>query len=184
MGKRVKIQTELTAEDLQERYPASSDPVERTHWHILWQIKEGKSPKEVALLLGYTARWVRTILHRWNAEGEKGIRDRRHEAPGSQPLLSIALQQELRELIKEPPEDGGLWSGPKVALWMAEKLGRSIDPRRGWDALQRLGYSTRVPRPEHGKMDPEQAEEFKNRQCNDPVHTWYTFKRRKLIKFP
>ena len=161
MVKRVKVQTDLTKEELQERYRQSKDVVERTHWHILWQVKEGKSPREVGEQLGYSARWVRTIVQRWNQQGERGIRDHRHEIVGNQPLLSVQQQVELAEVLKHPPADGGLWSGPKVARWMQEQLGRPVDPRRGWDALQRVGYSTRVPRPQHAKADPEQQEEFK-----------------------
>ncbi|MGH2478736.1 MAG: winged helix-turn-helix domain-containing protein [Ktedonobacteraceae bacterium] len=161
MGKRVKIQTNLTTEELQERYRHTKEAVERTHWHILWLLKEGKSPREVAELLGYTARWVRTIIQRWNAQGEKGIRDHRKNAPGCQALLSPPLQEELREALQHPPEDGGLWSGPKVAQWMQKRLGREVAPQRGWDYLQQLGYSTRVPRPQHAKADEAEQQAFK-----------------------
>ena len=34
----------MTAEMLHECYRKAKDPVERTYWHMLWQIKEGKSP--------------------------------------------------------------------------------------------------------------------------------------------
>src|SRR5258708_5237968 len=118
MVKRVKVQTDLTKEELQERYRQSKDVVERTHWHILWQVKEGKSPREVGEQLGYSARWVRTIVQRWNQQGERGIRDHRHEIVGNQPLLSVQQQVELAEVLKHPPADGGMWSGPKVARWM------------------------------------------------------------------
>jgi transposase len=161
MAKRVQVQTELTAEELHERYRQTQDAVERTHWHILWQIKEGKSPREVAELIGYTPRWVRTRVQRWNAQGEGGIRDHRREIDVSRPLLSRERQSELAEVLKNPPADGGLWSGPKVAPWMQEQLGRAVDPRREWDALQRRGDSTRVPRPQHAKADPAKQEEFK-----------------------
>jgi hypothetical protein len=66
-------------------------------------------------LLGYTARWVRTVVQRWNAQGEEGIRDQRHDIVGSPALLSPTLQQELRAALQQSPEDGGLWNGPKVA---------------------------------------------------------------------
>ena len=135
--------------------------MERTHWHMLWLVKEGKSPREVAELLGYTARWVRTIIGRWNATGEEGMADHRHEIDVSRPLLSLQLQAELGEALQEPPADGGLWNGPKVAQWMQERLGRPVDPRRGWDALQRLGFSPRVPRPQHAKADPVEQEALK-----------------------
>ena len=81
MGKRAEVKTEMTAEMLYERYRRAKDPVERTHWHMLWQVKEGKSPQEVAEVFGYTAGWVRKMIRRWNAAGEAGITDhRRHPA--------------------------------------------------------------------------------------------------------
>ncbi len=161
MAKRVEVQTDLTAEELQKRYRQTTDSVERTHWHILWQAKEGKTPREVAELLGYTARWVRTIMQRWNAEGEAGIRDHRQDIDVSRPLLSAHQQEDLAAALQEPPEDGGLWSGPKVAQWMQRTLGREIAPQRGWDYLQRVGYSSRVPRPQHAKADAEVQQTFK-----------------------
>src|SRR5215469_9780636 len=88
MGKRVKIQTTSTAEELHERYRQAKDAVERTHWHILWRAVEGKTPQTIAEPLGYTARWVRTVIGRWNAQGEGGIRDRRHAIDVSRPQLS------------------------------------------------------------------------------------------------
>ena len=161
MGKRVKIQTDSTAEELHERYRQAKDAVERTHWHILWLAKEGKTPHMIAEQLGYTARWVRTVIGRWNAQGEAGIRDRRHEIDVSRPLLSPELQEELAAALQAPPADGGLWSGPKVAQWMQQRLGRNVAPQRGWDYLQRLGHSSRVPRPQHAKADEAVQQEFK-----------------------
>jgi transposase len=161
MARRVQVQTDLTKEELQEHYRQSRDAVERTHWHMLWLLKEGKSPREVAELLGYTARWVRTVVQRWNAQGEEGIRDQRHDIVGSPALLSPTLREELRTALQQPPEDAGLWSGPKVAQWMQQRLGREVAPQRGWDYLQRLGHSTHVPRPQHAKTDEATQQEFK-----------------------
>lgn len=139
MAKRVKVKTELTADELRERYRKASEAVERTHWHILWLIKEGHTPEEVAQQVGYTARWVRTIVGRYNCQGVQGINNHRLGLPGAKPLLSPEQQKELSEALQERPDDGGLWSGPKVALWIQDKIGRPVDPRRGWDYLQRLG---------------------------------------------
>ncbi|HZU03503.1 MAG TPA: winged helix-turn-helix domain-containing protein [Ktedonobacteraceae bacterium] len=161
MAKKIEVKTEETAEALHERYRKAKDPVERTHWHILWLLKEGKSSQEVAELVGYSAGWVRTIVRRWNRAGEQGIKDHRRQLPGAKPLLNAEQQAELACALQQPPSDGGLWSGPKVAAWMQAKVGRSVDERRGWDYLQRLGYSARVPRPQHAKADKAQQEAFK-----------------------
>ena len=161
MGKRVKIQTEYTAEELHERYRHAKDPVERTHWHMLWLAKEGKTPQVIAEQLGYPARWVRTVIGRWNAQGEAGMRDHRHAIDVSRPLLSAQQQEELAAVLQAPAADGGLWSGPKVAQWMQQRLGRPVAAQRGWDYLRRRGYSTRVPRPEHAKADQATQQLFK-----------------------
>jgi len=161
MAKRVTVTTELTTEELHERYRSATNAVERTHWHILWLMKEGHTPEEIAKMLGYTARWVRTIVQRWNRAGEQAVVDHRRTLPGARPLLSIEQQEELNQALDQPPADGGLWSGPKVAAWMQERLGHPVDPRRGWDYLQRLGRSTRVPRPQHEESDQATQQAFK-----------------------
>ena len=107
MAKRVTVNTELTTEELHERYRSTSDAVERTHWHILWLIKEGHTPDEVAFMLGYTARWIRTIIGRWNQAGEQAIHDHRRTLPGVPPLLSLEQQKELEQALEQPPADGG-----------------------------------------------------------------------------
>ena len=161
MGKRVKIQTELTQEELYRRYRRAKNAIEGIHWYILWQAKEGKTPQQIAEQLGYTARWVRRIIGRWNERGEEGMRDHRQDAAGSPMLLSQEEQEELRVALQHPPADGGIWSGPKVAQWMQQRLGRTVAPQRGWDYLQRLRYSSRVPRPQHAKADEASQQEFK-----------------------
>jgi len=161
MGKRVRIQTEMTTEELYSRYRRAKNAVERIHWYILWQAKEGKTPEQIAEQLGYTARWIRTIIGRWNHGGEEGIRDHRQDAAGSPMLLSQEEQEELRVALQQPPEDGGIWSGPKVAHWMEQRLGRKVAAQRGWEYLRRLRYRTRGPRPEHAKADQATQQAFK-----------------------
>src|SRR5689334_15077127 len=112
-------------------------------------------------MLGYTARWIRTIVSRYNRAGEAAILDRRRMQKGHPPLLTASQQKELDQALELPPADGGLWTGPKVAAWMQERLGREVDPRRGWDYLQRLGRSSRVPRPQHEQSDEATQQAFK-----------------------
>lgn len=51
-------------------------------------------------------------------------------------------------LQKRPP-DGGLWTGPKVARYVADRWGVGVDPTTGWRWLRALGFTLRVPRPAH-----------------------------------
>src|SRR5579863_9831846 len=135
MAKRVEVKTELRAEELHERYRKATNPVERTHWHIVWLLKEGHTAGEVAERIGYSARWIRPIVGRSNQAGEEAMSDHRRTLPGAPPLLTAEQHKELDQALQECPTDGGFWSGPKVALWMQERIGRPVDGRRGWDYM-------------------------------------------------
>src|SRR4029453_19066588 len=82
-------------------------------------------------------------------------------------LLTPALLAALARRLETPPEDGGVWSGPKAAAWMARHLGRAaVHPQRGWDALRRLGWSLQSPRPRHPRTaSPEQRAALKKRSA-------------------
>lgn len=86
------------------------------------EMKESHTPNEIASMLGYTARWIRTIVESYNRGGEAAILDHRQTLPGAPCLLSVEQQKELDDALDQPPTDGGLWSGPKVAAWIAERL--------------------------------------------------------------
>ncbi len=83
--------------------------------------------------------------------------DRRARNAGAQPLLDEAGEAALKAALAEPPHDGGLWTGPKVAAWMGARLGRKVWPQRGWDYLRRLEHSLQVPRHAEAASAQEQA---------------------------
>src|SRR5215472_5749145 len=72
---------------------------------------------------------------------------------------TIGKDQQPR--IDQRQRNGGLWTGPKVATWMGEQLGRKVHPQRGWEALKRAGFSRKLPRPRHYQADPTKQEAFK-----------------------
>jgi transposase len=163
MPKRIEIKPHLSIEQLAARYRESKDVVERSHYQMIWLLAQGQTTAEVAQVTGYTAYWVRVIARRYNAQGDSGLSDLRHVNPGGECMLSAAQQAELEQALQSPPADGGLWSGPKVARWMAALLGRSVHEQRGWDYLRRLGYSAQLPRPRHAKANAEEQAAFKKR---------------------
>ena len=146
----------LSTAELGQRFRAARQPIERSHLQIVWLLSQGRREREVAAVTGYGQRWVAEIVRRSNAEGPAGLGDRRNQNPGARPLLHEEDKAALNAILAEPPADGGLWTGPKdgqrrCPSWMTARLGRKIWPQRGWDYLQKLGYSSQVPRPRHAK---------------------------------
>jgi transposase len=157
----MKLEEHLSVEELKNRYREAQDPVERSHYQILWLLAGGESAKGVAQITGYSARWVSEVARRYNEGGAPALGDRRHQNPGGRFLLTEDERRELAEALEGPAPDGGLWSGPKVASWIEEKTGTKTYPQRGWVYLKRLGYSLKSPRPRHKKADEEAQEAFK-----------------------
>jgi transposase len=110
----------------------------------------GKSIGEASELVGFHRNWVRTFLKRYNEQGPDAVADQHQLHPGGrEPYLTPEQQQELEQAIARPAPDGGLWTGPKVSAWIAERTGRRIYPQLGWAYLQKLGFVRREPRPQH-----------------------------------
>ncbi len=161
MPRCLTVAPQLGNAELEHRYRACRDAVERSHWQMLWLVAGGHHVPAVARLTGYSVPWVRTIVHRYNAEGPAGIVDQRQHSRGHPPLLSPALRAELAEALDGPGPDGGLWTCRTVAAWMAARLGRPVGEPRGWEAMRALGFSPQRPRPRATNADPVAQAAFK-----------------------
>jgi transposase len=153
MPKLLSLQTHLTLDALEARYRRAKEPVVRRHWQAIWLLAQGWASAQVAAATGYTVNWVRTLARRYHQLGAAGLEDRRHRNPGAAGLLSTAQRTALLPALKPPPPDGGVWTGPKAAAWMAATLGRRVHPQRGWETLRRVGWTSKVPRPRHANAD-------------------------------
>ncbi|MEJ7901263.1 MAG: winged helix-turn-helix domain-containing protein [Thermomicrobiales bacterium] len=161
MPRFVTVTPHLPVEELAQRYRHAHDPVERTHWHLLWLVAAGHRVPEVASLVGYTANWVREIIRRYNATGPARITDQRQHSVGHPPLLTPALRAALATALDGPAPDGGLWTCAKVAAWMRDRLGRPVRSQRGWEAMRSLGFTPQRPRPRATNADPAAQAAFK-----------------------
>lgn len=161
MGKRFQLAAHLSVEEIEQRYRASHDGIARSHWQIIWLLAQGQSMAASARTTGYSTRWISEVAHRYNAQGAEGLGDQRHTNPGPARLLSAAQQAELRQALTGLAPDGGQWSGPKVARWLSDRVGRCVPPQRGWVYLRLLGFRPVVPRPRHVKADADAQAAFK-----------------------
>src|SRR3954449_230049 len=129
----------LSPAELGQRYRAARSPIERSHLQIVWLLSRGRSEREVAQVTGYGRRWVGEVARRYEEAGPGGLGDRRRRKAGARALLGAAggggpgrgrpgaaaprgggwPGRARGAGGAHPPADGGLWTGPKVATWMA-----------------------------------------------------------------
>ncbi len=154
----------LTSTELKTRYLYATERVESVGKHLLWLVSQKWTIQQAAQAVGINYDYAKDIVKAYNQQGEEAIANRRHQRrePPSHALLNREQLEQLRSCLKQPPEDKGLWTGPKVADWIAKKTGREkVWPQRGWDYLKKCRYSPQKPRPRHVKADLEAQQEFK-----------------------
>jgi transposase len=80
-------------------------------------------------------------------------------------LLTAEQQEELKEALKKPPPDGGMWNSRKVGEWIERRIGKALSHKKqsGWEYMKRLGQSPKVPRSRQARADEHEQEAFKKR---------------------
>ena len=161
MPKLAAVKAHLTVKELRERFRVCDDAAEKIHWQAILLRKQGRSTAEVAEICAYKTDWVRRLVRRYNKKGPESLRDGRRDN-GKERLMSAAQLEALRAaVLNEAPPSGGLWTGPKVALWMTRKLNRPVSPQLAWAYLQHMRMSKQTPRPRHARANTEAQEDFK-----------------------
>jgi hypothetical protein len=149
MPRRIVIAPHLPVTELERRYRRASDPVASRHGQIVWLLAQGWTGQRVAASTGYSPRWIGQLAQRYHAAGPAGLGDHRHQNPGSARVLSAAGEAQQAAALEGPAPDGGMWTGPKVAAWIAQTTGRVVSAHLGWVSLRRAGFTPRRPRPRH-----------------------------------
>lgn len=139
MAKRVLVKPHLTVKELENCYRQSRNRIEKTHYLTMWLLALGKTTVEVSVITGYGVPWIYELIRSYNCYGPQCLGDLRRNNKGRGRLLDDKQLQLLQQTLKSPPQDGGLWNGPKVANWMSKLLNRKVHPQRGWEYLKKLG---------------------------------------------
>ena len=145
MPRYVTITPHRPVDELEHRYRHCRVAVERTHWHIVWLVAQGRHVPEVAGLVGYSPNWVREIIRRYNATGAAGIVDQRQHSQGHPPLVTPALREDLGQALGDPPPDGGLGGDAGARLHAPAAPAPRHESRSGRPGgLQKRGLQAQV----------------------------------------
>lgn len=119
MPKRLSIELHLSIDELGKRYRGAKEPVERTHYQIIWLLAQGNSSVKVAEVTGYSRSWIYELVWGYNRIRPETLGDGRRQNPGTPSLLNDIQQAQLWQILTGKAPDGGLWNGRKVADWRA-----------------------------------------------------------------
>jgi transposase len=157
---KIELKNHLSGEQIKARYLGCKDPREARRWHALWLINQGYSAGQAGELIGLQSSWIRRIVHRYNNDGPERLADGHRVNPGgAKSRLSQEQQEELKNILKTPPPDGGLWTGQKVAAWIEERTGKKTYSQLGWKYLKELGEPVQAQRRTYRKAD--QSRQFR-----------------------
>ena len=169
MPRRTHIEPHLSLAELEKKIKSSREPVARQQMKVILLLMKGLTQKEVAHRCNYSAAWVHTIVRRYNEQGVKALRDHRRDNPGRPYRLSGEVRAEMKKLLEQPPQKGGLWTGPLLVEWVRERTGDdTIDSKRGWEWLKQLGCKDRLKR---RVKSPKQKKKVQLEKQKDVVQT-------------
>jgi|SoiMethySBSTD1v2_1073268.scaffolds.fasta_scaffold348312_3 transposase len=158
--KRLELEAHLSGEELSTRYRRCHDAKEARRWHVLWLIATGSTPQQAADLVGFDSTWVRRLIRRYNHSGPDSMIDQhRLHSGGPAPRLNAAQSDALAQALEHAPDDGGLWTGPKVAAWIERVTGQKTYAQLGWVYLRQLGFTLKVPRRKHVKAASQEQQD-------------------------
>ena len=164
MPRKLHLTPHLTSAELKAAYRSNTDPVESRRYHLLWLVSQDSTLADAAKVVGLNYDYAYEIVQRYNQQGCDGLKNGRKNSRPPRPnaLLNGQQREQLAQRLQSPPDDGGVWSGPKVSRWIEQVTGQEhVWNQRGWDYLKRVEYSWQRPRAHHVKADREAQEAFK-----------------------
>jgi transposase len=148
------------------RLQEAAKPWRKTRtWHRIQAIvlaKQGDTASDIARALGVSRRAVQTWVAAYNRGGLDALPDRPH--PGRAPILPRAEEDRFLERIDAPPrpEDGVCTlRGTDIRRILEQEFAARYSLDGVYKLLDRLDYSSLMPRPQHEEADEELQAIFK-----------------------
>ena len=164
MGKAIAItRLDLTATDLRAAATRTKNASAARRMLCLAMVLEGSDRTTAAEACGMDRQTLRDWVHRYNAEGLRGLYDRK--APGARSKLTDEQRAALVELVEAGPDlavHGVVrWRRVDLRDELERQFGVVLHERSVGKVLKRLGYRRLSVRPRHPAADEEAQEAFK-----------------------
>ena len=146
---------ELDAGELRREAARCRDAKAARRMLALALVVEGHSREEAARHAGMDRQTLRDWVHRYNAEGLAGLRDR--PRPGPRPRLTPGQEAELAAVVERAPDpdrDGVVrWRRIDLQALIEARFAVRLHERSVGKVLRRLGFTRLSVRPRHPKAD-------------------------------
>lgn len=154
---------DLSATDLRRLSKKQKNPLMVLRMLAIALVLEGADRQTAARACAMDRQTLRDWVHRYNAEGVAGLRERR--TSGNKSRLGAAEKQALAALVEAGPD----LAVHKVVRWRRVDLQKELKTRFGVEVHERtvgkylaaLGYRRLSVRPQHPEADPQAQEAFK-----------------------
>ena len=154
---------ELGAGDLRREAGRCRDARAARRMLALALVLEGSPRAAAARHAGMDRQTLRDWVHRYNAEGLAGLRDRPRS--GRKPRLTPGQEAELAAAVErgpDPDRDGVVrWRRVDLQALIEARFAVRLHERSVGKVLRRLGFARLSVRPRHPKADEAAQEAFK-----------------------
>lgn len=151
MGRPLQMDWQDDAERLGRLYRAEHDYQLRPRLQALWLIRQGRSARETAAVVGAHERTVQQWLAWYRQGGLAALRSHRRQGAGRAAYLSAAQQAAL----VAQAATGAFYTAQDAVAWVAEQFGVHYTLKGMYRLLARLKTRPKVPRPRNPKTSPE-----------------------------
>jgi len=154
---------ELSASELRQEAARTDDAAQARRLLALAMVLDGADREVAARTCGMDRQTLRDWVHRYNAAGVAGLRDR--PLPGRKPRLTPAQEAELAALVEQGPDpasDGVVrWRRIDLQTQIERRFGIQMHERTVGKVLAKLGFRRLSVRPHHPEVDPAAQAAFK-----------------------
>jgi transposase len=143
-GRPLEIDWQESAEELFEAYGREKDIHRRTRLQALWQLRQGKTLREIETTVGVSYRTLQRWVAWYRGDGLTEVLERTpgHAASGRAGYLTAEQEAE----VKAEADKGAFRTAQEVAEWIAERWGVHYRQSGIYKLIYRLGLRPKVPR--------------------------------------